>query len=408
MSHRPRLRLAPLGLIALLIAPALDGPEGGDPGAARRPSERALEWLGEERDRFAEDLESAHGALLERARAEAPELVELLSPEPPEPAKPGYGVLPEVRHSAPERRIEPRERRYSLESLTTGFAPAIRDAALLAGRVADEPDAPLESLVRDFERLRTDLRNLEEHLSYHEFWQRAVVENAEEYAERRATLELVREWHGLVRSGAEPERRRELRERLRERLRPFEATAGLALERAEDGARVLAVPVATDVAGAGFLGTFEAAVAEAFAESPAARERGFRVELQWRRLDVAELYPGGPPAADAAVDLEDHLGRCPEGALVLTTGAESTHAKVGRYVMLGPQPLSERELAHEFGHLLGFQDAYLRASEGDPEGPFGCVLVEWTGLFDDLMGDSRQGRVTGELIDRLIDAYGGD
>ena len=58
------------------------------------------------------------------------------------------------------------------------------------------------------------------------------------------------------------------------------------------------------------------------------------------------------------------------------------------------------------GHLLGFDDAYLRGYDGRPEDEFGVVLVEWTGLNDDLMGNSSGGRVTVEMIERLIRAYG--
>ena len=44
-------------------------------------------------------------------------------------------------------------------------------------------------------------------------------------------------------------------------------------------------------------------------------------------------------------------------------------------------------------------------SSDEPGGEFGVVLVEWTGLLDDLMGNPSGGRVTAEMIDRLIEAY---
>jgi hypothetical protein len=104
--------------------------------------------------------------------------------------------------------------------------------------------------------------------------------------------------------------------------------------------------------------------------------------------------------------MKAHVDRFPEQALVLTTGTASTHAWTGRSVLLGPSPLRRRDLAHEFGHLLGFADAYLRGFEGEPTGAFGVVVVEWVGLQDDLMGSPESGRVTETMIDRLIDAYG--
>ena len=78
---------------------------------------------------------------------------------------------------------------------------------------------------------------------------------------------------------------------------------------------------------------------------------------------------------------------------------------VGRNITLGPKQTTRRTLAHEFGHLLGFSDAYLRSYEGDPRDPYGVVLLEWTGLIDNLMGSPVVGRVTEAMIETLIDAY---
>ena len=100
-----------------------------------------------------------------------------------------------------------------------------------------------------------------------------------------------------------------------------------------------------------------------------------------------------------------HLARFPAGALILTTGEDSTHAWTGHYIALGPDLVTRRTLAHEFAHLLGFRDAYLRGYDGDPHGPYGAILVEWVGLADDLMGDSEHGRVTEAMIRTLLEAY---
>ena len=75
-------------------------------------------------------------------------------------------------------------------------------------------------------------------------------------------------------------------------------------------------------------------------------------------------------------------------------------------MLLGPGKVTPRTLAHEFGHLLGFSDAYLRGYDGRPDDRFGVVLVEWSGLLDDLMGDSRGGRVSEAMTERLLEAYG--
>lgn len=100
------------------------------------------------------------------------------------------------------------------------------------------------------------------------------------------------------------------------------------------------------------------------------------------------------------------MARFPAGALVLTTGAESTHAFAGAYVALGPSAVTPRVLAHEFGHLLGFSDAYLRSFRGEPGDAYGVEVIEWSGLVDDLMGAPRLGRVSRDMIDTLITSYG--
>jgi hypothetical protein len=91
--------------------------------------------------------------------------------------------------------------------------------------------------------------------------------------------------------------------------------------------------------------------------------------------------------------------------LILTTGASSTNAWVGERIVLGTDPERRRTLAHEFGHLLGFEDAYLRGYTGDPNSVYGVEFVEWTGLTDDLMGNPGGGRVSSEMIETLLTAY---
>ncbi len=168
---------------------------------------------------------------------------------------------------------------------------------------------------------------------------------------------------------------------------------------------VLSVTIFTDVENKDFLARFRNGVEQAFNRSPAARARGFEIALTIRTIPPASLYPDGAPAAGAAIDLKAHAGRFPDGALVLTMGAESTHAFTGRYIALGPSPVTPRVLAHEFGHLLGFDDTYVRSYEGDPRDAFGVVVIEWSGLFDDLMGAPGSGRVSPRMIDTLITNY---
>ncbi|MEM7305772.1 MAG: hypothetical protein AAF682_03835 [Planctomycetota bacterium] len=398
--------------LLLLTLPAQDA--GGAPGAPDRvevPAEwtLALDWLREERDRFSSDLDRARAALLARADREDQALAQELRGKPAPVRERGYRVLPRLLDDPPQVDVTPRSTSYSLAGISTAYAWAVRDAAVLA-RVADErPADALGPLVERYERLRKKLKNLDEHISYHAYWQeRAVLDNAF-FAGRNALLAVVEEWNRLRESGVDPERSAELRRSWMEQLAPFRPAEGLALEHTADGALVLPVTVVTDIEDEAFLARFERAVVAAFVESEAARARGFRVELTLRRIPPAELYADGEaPARGAQIDEQAHVARFPEGALVLTTGAKSTHSYVARSIQLGADALPPRTLAHEFGHLLGFSDAYLRAYTGEPRGAFGVTLVEWSGLLGDLMGDSRRGRVSAEMVDVLIEAYGAE
>ena len=344
---------------------------------------------------MASDLEAAHAALVERA-GDDEEAVARLSPEPVALRPPGYGVLPEIVGDAPRDEVKPKQKLYSLEQLQREFPQEFRMATILA-RQAGDPDRPLLSQADELERLQGRMRNLEDHLGYHAYWQEAVVEFPEFFEARNLVVARVR---GL--EGAEDER--SWREILAE-LAPFERTEGLRIEERADGRRALPVTVMTDIVDEGFLAAFREGVEAAFVESEAARQLRFAVELELRRVTPAELYPEGPPEPGSPIDPEAHMGRFPDGALVLTTGEESTHAWVGRSIALGPADVSPRTLAHEFAHLLGFRDAYLRGFDAASDERFGVVLVEWTGLQDDLMGNSKGGRVTPRMIRTLMRVY---
>lgn len=356
---------------------------------------------------MADDLGRVHAALLARARAAGEdELIERLRIEPPRPRPHGYGILPEILDDAPPESVATRRNTYSLETLSTAYARDFRDAAVLAGRAVAEPELPLEPWVDEFQRLRKRMRNLEDHLDYHARWQVEIVAHKTWFQWHNRISAQVSRMTELEQQGAAPEQAAALRNEILGRLAPFRPTPGLCLAERADGMRVLTVEVATDIEDDAFLDEVRQVVERTWSAPEAARAQRFALELRWRHIPPGKLYPAGAPVHGAAIDAADHGCRFPDEALVLTTGVESTHAWTGRSVLLGPSPISGRTLAHEFGHLLGFDDAYLRGYEGDPAGTYGAVIFEWVGLRDDLMGNPLGGAVTAAMIDRLITAYG--
>lgn len=389
----------PEGPVAAIDADAAQA----EPEPAWRASHRRL---GEKMQTLAADLARSHTALVIRAQ-HRPELLLRLSPEPQRTLPTGYGVLPEIREHYPDRHAaRPQEKMYSLEILALGISASLRDTAVLAGQAGSEAQ-PLKPLVAEYERLRDSLRNFDEHLAYHAQWQDAVTDRSG-YFERQnliiARLRAIRDWqHG---AGADLEAEALSRE-LRAEIAPFWPTAGLVVEQRGNGTLRLPVTVFTDIGDDRFLAEFCNGVESIFNDSTAARAVDFEVSLRLVRISPATLYPEGRPPENTAIDTDAHLDRFPPGVLVLTTGAADTHAWTGRAIVLGPAPITRRTLAHEFGHLLGFDDAYVRGYDGDPGDPFGVVIVEWTGLTAGLMGESMDGIVTDEMIEQLIASYAG-
>lgn len=385
---------------------------GEEPAPEPAPWEDVVAWMRAQAEVFAADLERAHTALTARAEREAPELLEQLSPSPAAVRPHGYGILPPLLEDLapldPDALPDPRERTYSLDHISTAYAKRIRDAAVLAERV-ERGEGDLAAQVAAYESLAAAHSQMQEHVSYHAFWQRNVAEEPGLYAKRGATLTAAREWWQARQNGAPPEDLEARFRTIEEGLERFAPVEGLAAVAHPDGGLLLPVTVWTDIDDEEFLAAFHGAVVAAF-DAPAMHARGLRLELTFARLSPAELYPPdlfpeGPPQPGEPLDGDAHDARFPPG-LVLTTGAKTTHAYPGRSIRLGPDPVRPRTLAHEFCHLLGFRDAYLRAHRGDPSGPFGCVLVEWQGLFTDLLGSSARGHVGEWMVDQLVRAYG--
>ena len=87
---------------------------------------------------------------------------------------------------------------------------------------------------------------------------------------------------------------------------------------------------------------------------------------------------------------------------MLTTGSNRTYAIPGRYVAVGPTPLSTRIIAHEFGHILGFTDRYLRGARDLGRAGYNILEIVPNGL--DLMAAPASGFVRASHFDTLIAA----
>ncbi|TMA64812.1 MAG: hypothetical protein E6J73_06325 [Deltaproteobacteria bacterium] len=105
------------------------------------------------------------------------------------------------------------------------------------------------------------------------------------------------------------------------------------------------------------------------------------------------------PAVGEPIDLPRHLQRFPADAAILTTGALTTHVQ-SYAIVLGPHPITPRILAHEFGHLLGFRDAYVRGYED--LGKDGFQILEVSTDPTDIMADPVAGSVQVKHFEMLL------
>lgn len=375
-----------------------------DKASVQASWEPALDWCDARLGEFRNDLQAAHAILLTRAEQESPALLARLRDQKPVKRREGYGLLPKLNRDLAHLDVPLQRNWFRIEWLSTNFVSQWRDAFAL--RASAKSGKQLEALCNEYLRLHRAMQLMSSNVSYHRYWQKAIPEYAEFFAGKNAILPRVEELQKLLAESGDPVRIRALRTQVQAEVAPFQKTQGLKIETADDSWRVLRIEVVTDITDQAFLQAFETAVEREYTGSAAAQAKEFRIELRIRQIAPVELYPEGVPAEGSPVDLDKHIARFPKGALILTTGARSTHAFNGRYIQLGTNRCRPRTLAHEFGHLLGFSDAYLRCYIGKPTDPLGCSIMEWGGLLNDLMGEPETGRVTPAMIDRLLTAYG--
>jgi len=247
----------------------------------------------------------------------------------------------------------------------------------------------LSDLVVQYRELIRNQGTVDQYIEYNRFWQRSIAEERKQY-------DRMTQVYWALKSG-NPDTASTIREVLGKPKAPrFVRVRRLGPDRV-----VLQARIYTDIDDDAYLSQVRTVIEETWQ----AEEAGTRysVELDLRKVPPTELYRGRTiPVNGEHIDIEKHVSRFPGDGGVLTTGAEFTHGSVGRYVALGPGDLAPKTLAHEFGHILGFTDGYVRGY--NDLGDRGFEILELTAFFDDIMSAPREGHVQATHFKLLMEA----
>jgi hypothetical protein len=326
--------------LLILLCIIIGGPSSGVQAVEPLPWEQKYTQIQLQRDIVFTRLEAIHAELLLRVQEEAPALLSKLSLDPPKARKTGYALLPRIKKNSPHATVKPKQTYYSLKWLKVRLQEELKNADTLADKVTQAIE--IEPLVDEFNQVQKKLRNLENNLTYHKKWQKAVVKSPGFFREKNKLVSLAREINTLVLNDGSPQRIALLREQLAQSVAPFRRTQGLALVATDGGESVLPVTLCTDIDDPEFLQDFHTGVREAFSESAAARAQQFSVELHWRLIGVDTLYPEGAPTPGTKINMKAHRALFPDCPLVLTTGAAALNAFAGDHIYLGTRPVSRR------------------------------------------------------------------
>jgi len=170
---------------------------------------------------------------------------------------------------------------------------------------------------------------------------------------------------------------------------------------------VFRVPVNTDIVNERFLQEFKSAIENRWCFDDGQDQ--YRVQIDLQKISTAELYQksaiGDVPRKDhipveaEQIDLWAHCRRFPAGAAVLSSGAKKTYNSAG-CLFVGPEDVTPSSLVHEFGHLLGFADEYVRGFRDLKQD--GYEILEIMPDNENIMASSRGGTIHRYHFDALV------
>jgi hypothetical protein len=355
---------------------------------------------------YSKRLAHYHESLVIALRDSAPDLFELVGSS--KPIQRGYQILPAIL-SAPLP-DEPRGARsigYSWPWTDNLIDKEWREIVRYEAELRRAKTLPisqsrvtLERLALSFRRMSEQQRIIDAHVQYNRFWQAAIAADRAAYDRETALHNEVLERQGILdglknldavfgRFSVSLKRfqaplglaevsndlkRREafLTRRISDATSSLRMADFIALEhRAHEW--IFRVPIYTDIEDQAFVASVKRIIESTWQLQDGMNS--FRVELDISHVSTDLLYgDSNKPVLGQRVDISGHLRRFPSGAAILTTGALTTHVQ-NYAIVLGPHAIAPRVLAHEFGHILGFRDSYVRGYEDLGENGFQVMEV---------------------------------
>jgi hypothetical protein len=377
-----------IGSLALLIAVWTGQADERPPYV--REGERVEQQFTSYRDRlnsFFASLRSMIDQQPPNAAATLPRLQQQDAP-PSANARLGYGVLPRIVDAPPPANPPVSVFSYSWPT-TEGYIAgenikldqAEGDLLSLSGSASGVKTDRIGNLILEYRKLVTNQRTIDQYIQYNQFWQRAIAQDRPRFDQLTKVYELMK--------SDEPD----TAQAIREVLGKPEVPSFIKVDRSKSGYVIIRVPVYTDIEDEEFLARAKSAIEDLWKAQDGETTYLLEIEIR-KRMPLAER--------GARIDVRAYAAQFPEDGSLLTSGAQTTHSLVGRYVALAPGDLSTRTLAHEFGHVLGFRDGYVRGYRD--LGDRGFEILELTSAFDDIMSAPRDGHVQAAHFKLIVDA----
>jgi hypothetical protein len=383
-------------------------------------------------DRYTKHLHAFYESLVAALQSEAPELLPVIAP--PDPLPQGYQILPRIIADPPPltQPVRPRSAQYSWSwtdhLIDTALIEVDRAAHELRRALSLEPkfrQVVYQQLAARYRQFREQQQTIDAHIHYNRLWQGAIAANRAKYdrenvlhdrvLKRQEILDVFAarnaaaptNGHGTIHpmvvaslaqiSSGLTERENLLGRDIDAARDLFPEVPGYVRVEQQISDWIVHVPFYTDIQDTSFVQSAKRSIEDTW--HLRFGKEDFRIQLHFSYVSPDYLYgTRKPPRYGGRMNIQKHVEQFPADGAILTTGAITTHVD-GRAIVLGPHDITSRILAHEFGHILGFRDAYFRGYKDFGEDGF--QVREITADSNDIMGAPATGTVLRRHYEKL-------